>query len=362
MADQPDNTFDSAALLGEIERFRLALVDLAARRCADAGWTAIALYGAGRHTRRYIRQPWRWRGVRVEAVIDDHAQPGSIDGVPILRPADLPTRVEAVVISSDAHEATLYARAAETLAGRAPILRIYGDPPPLHEPDTAPTLARLARAGLADTDARWLADNRAERHDASLDTLPIQRTELHLRRYLLAARYAHGVRALDCACGTGYGAALLARAGAKTVHALDRDPDTIAYARRRHAEPGVEFRVGDALRTGLHAGAVDLVTSFETIEHLPAPGAFADELARVLRPGGVLVLSTPNDRGLTSFHEHSLTQADLEGLLRSGFVITDRLGQIPGNDPIDGDLPPAIYRLGRFPLEPETLIVVATRR
>jgi ubiquinone/menaquinone biosynthesis C-methylase UbiE len=362
MAPQPGHVFDPAVLLAEIERFRLALVDHAARRCADAGWTSIALYGAGRHTRRYIRQPWRWRGVRVEAVIDDHAGLGSIDGVPVVCPAGMPAGIDAVVISSDAHEASLYARAAETLAGRAPIIRIYGDPPPIHEPDPAPAIARLASAGLSDPDAQWLAANRAERHDASVDSLTIQRTELHLRRYHLASRYARGARALDCACGTGYGAAILARAGAATVHAIDRDPDTIAYARRHHATPTVEFQIGDALATRLPGASVDLVTSFETIEHLPSPGAFADEIARVLRPGGVLILSTPNDRGLTRHHEHSLTQGDLDGILSRNFVVTQRLGQIPGNDPIDEDLPPAIYRPGLFPLPPETLIAIATRR
>ncbi|MEL7484390.1 MAG: hypothetical protein AAFN41_08550, partial [Planctomycetota bacterium] len=183
---------DHKGLLAEVDRFRTALVDQAAKRCAHAGWTTIALFGAGRHTRRYLRQPWRWRGVRVAAILDDHPPADAIDGVPVVTPAAMPEGIEAVVISSDAHEPSLYRRAMDVLDGRAPVLRIYGDPPPLAEPDSSPSIERLRSAGVAESDAGWIADNRAERHDAAFDSLPIQRTELHLRRYLLAARFAKG--------------------------------------------------------------------------------------------------------------------------------------------------------------------------
>lgn len=360
-AAQPP-ALDHKGLLAEVDRFRTALVDQAARRCAQAGWTTIALFGAGQHTRRYIRQPWRWRGVRVAAVLDDHPTATSIDGVPVVTPADLPASIEAVVISSDAHEPTLYRRAMDVLDGRAPVLRIYGDPPPKHEDAPEPSAERLQSAGIAADDAAWIAANRAERHDASVDALPIQRTELHLRRYWLAARFAAGARVLDAAGGTGYGASLLVRAGAQHVTTVDIDEAASAYATRYHDHEHVEHLTGDVTRCPLADGSIDLVTSFETIEHLQQPAALVAEFARVLKPGGRLVLSTPNDLGTTDFHEISLTQDDLDALLASAFRITHRLGQIAGNDPIDGDLPPGIFRRSSFELRPDTLIVVAERR
>ncbi|MEM9660674.1 MAG: methyltransferase domain-containing protein [Planctomycetota bacterium] len=353
---------DHKGLLGEVERFRLALVDQTAKRCSQAGWTTIALFGAGQHTRRYIRQPWRWRGVRVAAVLDDAPRVDSIDGVPVVLPADMPGGIDAVVISSDAHEPRLYHRAMDALDGRAPVLRIYGDPPPKTESDVTPSIARLCEAGVAAADAQWLAENRAERHDAAFDSLPLERTELHLRRYLLAARYARGRRVLDAACGTGYGSALLIDRGAQSVTGVDVDRRAVEYAKRYHARDGIEYSVCDVTQVPLADGAIDLITSFETVEHLPRPDRLFAEFARVLTPGGMLVLSTPNDLGTTEHHEHSLTRADLEELLAPGFRAVEALGQIAGNDPVEADFPPAIFRQSSFDLRPDTLIVVAERR
>lgn len=352
---------DARGLLAEVDRFRTAMVDQAAKRCAHAGWTTIALFGAGQHTRRYLRQPWRWRGIRVAVVLDDDPRTPSIDGVPVVRPHEMPHGIDAVVISSDAHEPLLYQRAMDALDGKAPVLRIYGDPPPLAEPDPVPSIERLRAAGVAEADARWLADNRAERHDAAADSLPIQRTELHLRRYLLAARFANGARSLDAACGTGYGSKLLADHGAAAVLGVEIDERTIAYAERYHAHDRVRFAAADVTRCPAQDHSIDLVTSFETIEHLRDPAALIAEFLRVLAPGGMLVLSTPNDLGTTDFHEISLTQHDLDRLLEPGFRITERLGQIAGNDPIEGDLPPGIFRQSSFDLRPDTLVVIAQR-
>ncbi len=355
-------SLDPGELMQELDRFRTALVDQAARRCADAGWTTIALYAAGAHTRRYLCQPWRWRGIRVAAVLDDRPPVASIDGVPVVRPEDLPAGIDAVVVSSDTNEPVIYRRALDAIDGRAPVLRIYGDPPPLYEPDLEPSIERLRSAGVSGEDAAWLAENRAERHDASFDSLPIRRTEMHLRRYLLAARYAQGAIALDAACGTGYGAELLAASGADHVTGIDIDECTIAYANRYHAHGRVSFHTGDATNVPLPDAAARLITSFETIEHLQRPETLVAEFARVLAPGGTLVLSTPNDRGTTDFHEVSLTQNDLDTMLETGFRVIERLGQLPGNDPIDTDLPPGIYRRSSYDIRPETLIVVAERR
>ncbi len=105
----------------------------------------------------------------------------------------------------------------------------------------------------------------------------------HLARYRFARERARG-RILDVACGTGYGTALLGAAGA------DLSLPALRYAARRHPAPYV---AADALRLPF-GRAFDTVVSFETIEHVPDPERFVSECARVLRPGGRFIVSTPN--------------------------------------------------------------------
>src|SRR5687768_3548421 len=70
--------------------------------------------------------------------------------------------------------------------------------------------------------------------------------QAHAAVYVFAARYAAGRRVLDLGCGSGYGAARLAAAGANEVVGLDLDPRLIGYAGRRFAGPRVAFTTADA--------------------------------------------------------------------------------------------------------------------
>jgi 2-polyprenyl-3-methyl-5-hydroxy-6-metoxy-1,4-benzoquinol methylase len=113
----------------------------------------------------------------------------------------------------------------------------------------------------------------------------------HVQRYRFAAGFVSGCDVLDIACGEGYGSAGLVRAGARSLVGVDISPDAVAHARAHH---GIDARVGSAEEMPLGDCCVDVVTSFETIEHIAHPQTFIDECARVLRPNGTLVISTPN--------------------------------------------------------------------
>jgi len=146
----------------------------------------------------------------------------------------------------------------------------------------------------------------------------------HVERYTFACAWVDGLKVLDASCGAGYGSNMLAKTAAD-VHGIDIDPETIEYARKTFGAPNIHFEVMDIRRIGYPDSFFDVVVSFETIEHIDFQQAFLKEIHRVLKPNGVLILSTPNaetapkDTGRHSkFHVKELSLTELRGCL-SGF-------------------------------------------
>ena len=112
----------------------------------------------------------------------------------------------------------------------------------------------------------------------------------HIYRYRFACQYVPGKMVLDIACGEGYGSAALKSAGAVSVVGVDIAPAAVDHAKQRY---GIDARLGDATKIPLPDNSVDVVVSFETIEHVDDAGRFLGECKRVMSPRGVLVISTP---------------------------------------------------------------------
>ena len=144
----------------------------------------------------------------------------------------------------------------------------------------------------------------------------------HLARYRWAAGLADGRRVLDAGCGVGYGTRILAESGALSVVGVDRERRVLEASDVTDLDR-VRLEQGDLLALPLPDDAVDLVVCFEVLEHVPDPLAALDELARVLVPGGTLVVSTPN-RGVylagNPFHVHELTLEELSEALHARFA------------------------------------------
>ena len=150
----------------------------------------------------------------------------------------------------------------------------------------------------------------------------------HVHRYAFARRFAGGRRVLDAACGEGYGSALLSQV-ASEVTGVDIDTATILHARTTYAAArNLRFEQGSITALPLSAGSVDLVVSFETVEHLPAidQPAMLAEFARVLAPDGLLLISSPNRLEYTDrrghvnpFHLRELDRDELAHLLAEHF-------------------------------------------
>ncbi len=151
----------------------------------------------------------------------------------------------------------------------------------------------------------------------------------------LAQRCA-GRDVLEAGCGEGYGADLIADV-ARRVIGLDYDESAVAHVRARY--PRVQMHHGNLAELPLDDCTVDVVVNFQVIEHLWDQGQFAAECLRVLRPGGVLLMSTPNritfspgrDTPINPFHTRELNAAELTELLSvAGFCVESMLGVFHG--------------------------------
>jgi len=111
---------------------------------------------------------------------------------------------------------------------------------------------------------------------------------------------ATGKRVLEIGCGRGTFARHLTGLGAASVTACDFSFAAIALASRLSDKP--MFLLADIQRIPFGSASFDVVVSCETIEHVPEPRRAVEELVRVLRPGGHLLLTTPNYLGLTGLY------------------------------------------------------------
>jgi ubiquinone/menaquinone biosynthesis C-methylase UbiE len=155
----------------------------------------------------------------------------------------------------------------------------------------------------------------------------------HVYRYAFASRLVPGKRVLDIACGEGYGAAALQKAGAAHVIGVDVSESTCMHVRNKY---GLNAKLGTAEQIPLPDNSVDVVVSFETIEHVPDPSRFLDECVRVLAPGGRLVISTPNKDVYSGrlgtrnqYHCSEMTEEEFASALRARFHDTHFYTQRP---------------------------------
>lgn len=156
----------------------------------------------------------------------------------------------------------------------------------------------------------------------------------HEERYVFAGQYVLGKDVLDVACGTGIGTHYLLTAGAARCYGIDIDPHAIEYAKA--AYKGCRFFLGDAAEITLPDNSIDVVVSFETLEHLTDQERFLRECWRVLKPGGTLVCSTPNKRihrwqGTNPFHVRELSADEFAALIAAQFGGGSMFSQLERN-------------------------------
>ncbi len=164
-------------------------------------------------------------------------------------------------------------------------------------------------------------------------TTAARRYGRHFARYLLARNYAAGKRVIDAACGAGMGAALLAEV-AQSVLGLDLDEKLLDWAQAHFARPNVTYRLHNLHNPVEAAEPVDLITSFETLEHVREPGRCLGNLAACLRGDGVALVSVPNgtkelcEQADKPYHKRHFSAEELTELVKTHFERVELFSQV----------------------------------
>ena len=150
----------------------------------------------------------------------------------------------------------------------------------------------------------------------------------HLHRYALAIEFIAGKKVLDIACGEGYGTNLMAK---KALHVtgVDIDNTSIENAKKKYTDDNIVFAPGSALKIPAQNNSFDVITCFETLEHISEQEEMLAELKRVLTPTGILLISTPDKKNYSDktgyknpFHKKELYEQEFKKLVSSHFSNT----------------------------------------
>lgn len=198
----------------------------------------------------------------------------------------------------------------------------------------------------------------------------------HVPRYQFARRFARGAKVLDFGCGTGYGSRFLADA-ADDVLGLDIDADALQWATFWHDSDRLRFERHADLGATLPSGVFDLVTCFEMIEHVDhaMQKDTVASLARVVKPDGKLLISTPNpavtaNYGTNPYHLREMNEAEFLELLTPHFAQVAIYRQwvrpsiLIGTEPIPSRSTLISDRLSGEPIvdEPPAFVAVCSHR
>jgi ubiquinone/menaquinone biosynthesis C-methylase UbiE len=155
----------------------------------------------------------------------------------------------------------------------------------------------------------------------------------HLHRYAIAKGYVKNKVVLDIACGDGYGSNLMSE-HALFVHGVDIDDKTVQEARLKYKRPNIEFTTGSTSAIPIKDSSIDVVVSFETIEHHDKHDEMMAEIKRVLKPGGLIIISTPDklyysdERNFNNkYHLKELYKREFGDLIANSFKQLQLLSQ-----------------------------------
>lgn len=165
----------------------------------------------------------------------------------------------------------------------------------------------------------------------------LYRNILDQKRYIEVLKFVRGKRILDCACGVGWGSYVMAKAGAEQVVGLDLSSDAISSAKKYYNCDSIMY-LEDNIYDFNSEQKFDVITSFETLEHVEDPLRFLNTLANLSHTNSILFLSTPNGHCFKNknelpynpYHKTEFTKEEIFNLLEtSKWSVEEYLGQHP---------------------------------
>ncbi|MGJ8662907.1 MAG: methyltransferase domain-containing protein [Marinicella sp.] len=155
----------------------------------------------------------------------------------------------------------------------------------------------------------------------------------HYHRYTMAKQWVKGQVVLDAACGEGYGSFVLAD-DALSVTGVDISKSAIHHAKQTYTKPNLKYVQSDVLKLNFDDNYFDVIVSFETLEHLAQHDELLAEFKRVLKPDGVLLISTPDKQEYSDktgfnneYHVKELYRNEFADLINHSFKHSKWYGQ-----------------------------------
>lgn len=204
---------------------------------------------------------------------------------------------------------------------------------------------------------------------------------IQLLRHLFVYEYVKeklntGQKVLDLGFGEGYGTSMLSDHCAE-ITGVDVEEKVISYASERYASEKCKFVKYDGRRLPFDDNEIDLVTSFQVIEHIDDDHAFVAEISRVLKPDGKLFMTTPNkatrlkpgQKPFNRFHKREYLAKELENVLKESFdnvevngvSATDEIHKIEFDRIKRGGIMNALLNLGVRKMIPESVDLAFAR-
>jgi len=171
---------------------------------------------------------------------------------------------------------------------------------------------------------KWITTERTSSTLRSDDVI----RQRQLAAYYKALEFIREKAVLELGCGEGTGTETLARQAGEIL-AIDYSKKAIKTASDRLLSSGIDFKIEQVPPIGAADGQFDVVIMFQMIEHLEDPGPLIEEILRVLKKGGALLLSTVNKEESISnnpFHLHEFDREELEAVLRKYFARVEIFG------------------------------------
>lgn len=191
-------------------------------------------------------------------------------------------------------------------------------------------LSQLRRLPI-DTGERYIPSGSFDELDAT-----------HTTNYIFAKQFIESKVVLDVGCGCGFGCEYLAKSGAKHVIGVDTSKETVKFAKAHYNAVNLDFTIMKAQDLAFKDCSLDMVTSFEVIEHLYDVKSYLFEMHRVLKTSGICIISTPNKKvsslslkkPIRPFHIKEFYPKELYTLLSQYFKEVSILGKRISNEEI----------------------------